>query len=252
MFELSVFIIPSFFTYLGYVHGQRKRQINVFSQWVFLPILFIYSYISFIIYFWGYDVLSDLQCTYSTIDQITNCINQLSFKQLLFVFLIAYCIGRALQWMKHVKHIKHVKWIQHPRIVKCLRIFDLFYQIEPMNETQNIIDKTLNKTPLIIFLDNGSVHIGVPASYDTRPNEVQCFDCRLMFSGYKKDGEISYHTNYLEVPETIRRVFYLKHIVSMGEFNYKTFLYFLDKKSFKNQTEQPISRYIKKLFQKIK
>ena len=242
MFELAFFIVPSFFTYLGYIYGQRRKHLDIFSQWVFLPVLFIYSFISFMIYFLGYDLLFSSQCNYFDIlhktgmGQIKECINEMSFTGLCTVCITAYIIGFFLKRI---------------RPVRFLRFLNLFYQIEPISETRNIIEKTLNKTPLIVFLDNSHVHVGIPTFYDTDSKGVQCFDVNLMFSGYKKDGEISYYTNYLKLSKSIKRLFYLKKVTSIGEFNYKTFLYFLDQKINKNQTETALIKQLKNQGQEI-
>ena len=154
-----------------------------------------------------------------------KCIDRMSLMNLILVCIIAYLLGKLLKIIKYIKYLK---------------VLDLFHQIEPVSETQKIIDKTLNKFPLMIFFNNGNVHIGIPTSYDTQHNGIQCLDCKLIFSGHKKDGKISYHTNYIKSPEKIKRLFYLKDIISIGEFNYKAFIYFLDQKSDKNQMETDI------------
>ena len=237
MFELAFFIIPSFFTYLGYIHGQRRKQIDIFSQWVFLPILFIYSFISFVIYFVVYNVLFNSQCEYLnvysiSIKQLKICINELSLSELCLVCVIAYFIGFIL------KHIQSFRFT---------RLLNLFYPIEPINETRKTIEKALNKSPLIIFIDNSNIHIGIPTSYDIYSSGIQCCGINLIFSGHKKDGQIYYHTNYLKLSKKVNRIFYFKNIISIGEFNYKTFLYFLDKKPDKDKTntEKEIIEQIK-------
>ncbi len=141
--------------------------------------------------------------------------------------------------------ISYRKFLQFIKPVKVLKIFDLFHQIEPVNETRNMIEKTLNKTSLIVFLENGNLHVGIPTSYDVYSNGVHSFDIDLIFSGHKKDGEINYHTNYLNLSKKVKRLFYLKNVASIGKFNYKIFLYFLDKKSNKNCVENEIIKQIK-------
>lgn len=232
MFELAFFIVPSFFTYLGYIKSQHKKQIDIFSQWVFLPILFIYSFVSFIIYFLIQGLFFDSSCNlesllFSTgIGQIKECVSNLSIPGLFFVCVIAYLIGFILKNFKILKSV------------------DFFHKIEPINKTQQIMDNNLNKIPLMIFLNDGNIHIGIPISYDSRFDGIQCFTFDLIFSGYKEHGEISYYTNYLEASDKVSRVFYLNSISSISEFNHNAFLHFLNKKSAKNGVEKSI---IKKL-----
>jgi len=174
MFELAFFIVPSFFTYLGYIQNQHKKQIDIFSQWVFLPILFIYSFISFVIYFWTQSLFFDSSCNLenlffsSGIEQIKECVSNLSIIGLFFVCVIAYLTGFFLK-----------SW-------KFLSLFDFFHKIEPINKTQQVMDDSLNKTPLMIFLNDGNVHIGIPVSYDSRFNGIQCFTFDLFMTPKKR------------------------------------------------------------------
>ena len=181
MFEIILFLIPGFIPLIVTYHRKKVKNID-YSQWILIPILAIYSLIS---YAFGY-ILIDWFDVNLTLIENSRIFGTNIF---LYYFLTAIIIAPFLAFIDK---------------------FNLFILFSPPPGIEEFFEKNKDNS-VMVTLENGKVYVGMLLGADIwSRGDISTLGLMPFFSGIRSSEgkKLKINTNYIKLSEDKKSVEY--------------------------------------------